>query len=113
MSTPFYSEAAFDAAWIRGVQIAGRRFFRSEGASADSSSKWDFYPDFDVISSALGVLSTGEAVFLAAMYSFFNPDTGAELLRRLGADSPGFVAASLDEKRRRVIAELTVSYAGW
>ena len=63
--------------------------------------------------SALGVLSTGEAVFLAAMYSFYNADDGAAMLTRLGADSPGAVAAALDEKRRRIIADLTMCYAGW
>lgn len=112
MSTPFYNNAAFDAAWIRGVRLAGARFFRPTG-EGDGTSKWDFSPDYDRINDALGVLSTGEAVFLAAMYSFFNPDAGATMLRTLGAHSPGGVAVALDEPRRRVIADLTVSYAGW
>lgn len=113
MSAPFYDEAAFDAAWHEGVQVAGPRFFYSSPAGARSTSKWNFCPDFDRISDALGALSTGEAVFLAAMYSFYNPDDGAVMLTRLGAGSPGAVAAALDEKRRRIIADLTTSYAGW
>lgn len=113
MSSPFYDEAAFDAAWHRGVQLAGPRYFYASHHSDERTSKWNFCPNFDRISDALGVLSTGEAVFLAAMYSFYNADDGAAMLTRLGAGSAGAVAAALDEQRRRVIADLTVSYAGW
>ncbi|MEN4460922.1 hypothetical protein ABFV47_32815 [Mycolicibacterium fortuitum] len=113
MSAVFYNEAAFDAAWIRGVQLAGPKFFAASRDAAESTSKWNFCPDFDRINDALGVLSTGEAVLLAAMYSFYNSDDGAAMLASLGVGSPGAVAAALDERRRRVIADLTIAYAGW
>lgn len=113
MSTPFYDESAFADAWVRGIKIVGLRFFRTARSPEDGSPVWRYCPDFDRINAEIDVLSTGEAVFLAAMCSFYNADAGAAMLRTLGADSPGGVAAALDEPRRRVIAELTVSYAGW
>lgn len=113
MSTPFYSAAAFDDSWIRGVQLAGPRFFHASNNGGSGTNKWDFCPSFDRIRDELAVLSTGEGVFLAAMYSFFDANAGADLLAMVGANSPGAVSAALDEKRRRIIADLTVSYAGW
>lgn len=61
----------------------------------------------------MGWLSSGEAVFLAAMYSFYNSRAGGEMLASLGVTAPGDIAASLDASRRHVIADLLVSYAGW
>lgn len=114
MAAEFYSEPAFFDAWLRGVEIAGSRWFkRDDWGASDVPSKWDYAPNFEAIEDSLGVLSTGEAVFLAAMVSFYSPQGGRELMQKLDMGSPGSVAAALDEKRRRVIADLTVSYAGW
>jgi len=114
MTTTFHSELAFFDAWARGVEIAGPRWFkRDDWGASDVPSKWDYAPDFEAIEDSLGVLSSGEAAFLAAMVSFYSPQGGRELMTKLNLGSPGSVAAVLDEKRRRVIADLTVSYAGW
>lgn len=107
----YCSTDAFLDAWLRGVDIAGRQWFTGSGHSP--GTKWDYRPDYDLIMDNLGVLSTGEAVFLAAMYSFFNPAAGAQMLHGLGYSSPGELAARLDEKRVRVLADLMVSYEGW
>lgn len=107
----FHDEEAFLQAWLRGVEIAGTHWFCDNGAAV--TSKWDRRPDFDLIQSSLGVLSSGEAAFLAAMYSFYNPDEGGKMLAQLGLNGPGALSAVLDEPRRRVIADLAVSYAGW
>lgn len=109
----YYNEAAFFDAWRAGVDIAGSRWFGDGKASANASSKWDLAPRFDDISEAVGWLSSGEAVFLAAMFSFYNADSGGKMLRKLRVNGIGDVAASLDEPRRRVIADLLVSYNGW
>jgi len=113
----FYSEQAFLEAWKRGVAIAGEQWF-GDGTrhSGFARSKWDLSPRMDKINDDIGVLSSGEAVFLAAMVSFYNSYSGGELLQRaVGVKHIGLadIAASLDEPRRRVIAGLLVSYNGW
>jgi hypothetical protein len=104
-------EAAFFDAWLSGVALAGPQWFGD--GSGVGSSKWHLAPRYDEISAALGWLSSGEAVFLAAMYSFYNADMGGQMLATLGVGGVGGVAARLDDKRRRVIAALLVSYGGW
>ena len=104
----------FDA-WLRGVQLAGFNWFGEGGEEPPSRcvDKWDLRPRYDDIEPALGWLSSGEAAFLAALYSFYNPDVGAEMLAKLGAGSVGQLAATLDPARRQIIADLLISYAGW
>lgn len=61
-------------------------------------------------------MSGGEAVFLASVVCFYNDEAGAALLRDIVGHPEfgvGFIAASLDEDRRRVIADLFASYPGW
>lgn len=113
-ATEFNSEIAFFDAWTRGVEIAGPRWFKRDTWGATGGpSKWDYAPDYDAIEQSLGVLSTGEAAFLASMCSFYSPTGGRELMERLELGSPGSIAAVLDESRRRVIADLIISYSGW
>lgn len=116
--TAHYDERAFFDAWLRGVEIAGWQYFGdghqpgAEGSKYDLT-KWDLAPRQDDIADAIGWLSSGEAVFLAAMYSFYNADTGGKMLRRLRVNGLADLSAKLDEPRLRVIAALLVSYAGW
>ncbi len=112
----FYSEAAFLDAWLRGVELAGPRFFGGEMTGFEPPvGKWDFAPRYDDIVDNLGVMSRGETVFLVSMYSFFNSTVAGQLLAdmKIGATSPGGLSALMDEKRRRVLADLLVSYTGW
>jgi hypothetical protein len=110
----FYNEQAVFDAWRRGVAIAGPRWFGDGNTSPQSaSSKWNLAPRVDDIAASIGVLSSGEATFLAAMVSFYNSDPGSKMLRDLEGCSLNDVAACLDEPRRRVIADLLNSYAGW
>lgn len=113
MPTQFYDETAFFDAWRRGVAIAGHRWF-GEGIDnpGPATTKWDLRPRVDEIESALGWLSSGEAMLLAAMVGFYSDD-GGRLLRDLGSGGLSDIAAALDEPRRRVIADLLVSYPGW
>lgn len=110
----FHNETAFLEAWKCGIELAGIQFFACyPHSAADYTSKWDLAPDYDLVERAMGYLSSGEAVFLGAMYSFFNATAGAKMLAKRGISSPGDIAAVLDERRRRVIADLIVSYTGW
>jgi hypothetical protein len=114
VTTTFYDEAAFFDAWRAGAAIAGERFF-GDGTYSPSTarSKWDLEPQVESISTNLGVLSSGEAMFLAAMVSFYDSRSGGEMLNQVGADGLSDIAARLDESRRQVLADLLVSYPGW
>ena len=59
-------------------------------------------PRIDDIATFIGVLSSGEAMFLAAMVSFYNSDPGAKMLRDLEGGVLSDISTCLDEPRRRV-----------
>jgi len=109
--TAFYNEHDFLAAWKEGVKIAGRSWFSNCGVDLDTiTSKWDLVPQYEKINESVGYLSEGERVFLLAMYSFYN---SSMRFHDFGPANPGALAAGLDEKRRRVLADLLISYTGW
>lgn len=105
---------AFFRAWKRGVELAGPALF-GKGTRENferALSKWDLCPNMDAIIDAIGVMSSGEKVFLAAMVSFYNAEEGGALLRRVGVY--GFAdLGGLDLERRRIIADLMMNYTGW
>lgn len=105
---------AFFEAWKRGIEIAGPQWFGDgtrEGLN-QAKSKWDLRPNLLHANDALGVLSSGERMFLSAMFSFYNAREGGAMLKRCHfhglSDFDG-----LDLQRRRVIADLLVNYCGW
>ncbi len=72
--------ALFFEAWQRGVEIAGNRWFADGQTPPQSAaSKWDLALRVDDIRSVIGLLSSGEAMFLAAMVSFYNSDPNPRL----------------------------------
>lgn len=103
---------AFFEAWKRGVEIAGPEWFGDgtrEGLNR-ANTKWDLRPDMLRLNDALGVLSSGERMFLSAMVSFYNAREGGAMLKRCHfhglSDFDG-----LDLERRKVIADLLVNYS--
>lgn len=111
----YYSDAAFFDAWKRGVAFAGPRWFGDgdEEQFDRAVTKDDLAPRHDDIIASLGVLSSGEAAFLVALYSFYNAYTARDMWEIIAVDPMAGLAACLDEPRRRVIADLLISYAGW
>ncbi|GAB4361019.1 MAG: hypothetical protein Kow006_31410 [Gammaproteobacteria bacterium] len=109
-----HRERRFLAAWKRGVALAGESYFHVTSASvAEAINKNQLRPDWQRIEHAIGVISRGEAAFLAAMYSFFNAEDGQALLVRAGFPNLCDVASKLDPHRAEVIAELFLTYPGW
>jgi len=107
-------QARFLAAWQEGVRLAGKRYFRITAPSVEQATDIDqLRPNDEEIEDAIGVISSGEAVFLAAMVSFFNAELGQGLLQKCGYPNISDLASKLDEPRARVIAELFVNYHGW
>lgn len=76
-------------------------------------AKWDLVPDVDYISDSIGVLSSGERVFLAAMVSFYSADLGGQLLSSIGVHGLSDISAALDQPRLQVLSALLLSYPGW
>lgn len=105
---------AFFEAWKRGAHIAGAQWFGDgtrEGLQR-ATSKWDLQPKVESVTSALGVLSSGERMFLSAMVSFYNARVGGAMLKRCGFEGLCDLGG-LDLERRKVIAALTLTYNGW
>ena len=105
---------AFFEAWKRGVEIAGPEWFGDgtrEGLN-QANTKWDLRPDMLRLNDALGVLSSGERMFLSAMVSFYNAREGAAMLRRCGFEGLSDLGG-LDLERRQVISDLMLNYTGW
>ena len=107
------TEAFFDA-WKHGVALAGVRFFGKGTREAFdlARTKWDLCPNVCLITAAIGPMSAGEKVFLAALVSFYDAHDGGALLRRVGVQGLSDLGG-LDAQRREVIAALLVHYAGW
>jgi hypothetical protein len=106
--------AAFFRAWKSGVSLAGVRFF---GAGTKihldrAVDVWDLCPNLELITDAIGVMSGGEKVFLAALVSFYNAEDGGRLLRRVSVHGLADLGG-LDLARRTVIAALILNYTGW
>ena len=104
---------AFFEAWIRGVEIAGPEWFGDgtpEGLQR-ATSKWDLRPRVLLLNDALDVLSGGQRMFLSAMVSFYNAHEGGAMLKRCGFEGLSDLGG-LDLERRKVIADLVLTYSG-
>jgi len=105
---------AFFEAWKRGVRIAGHEWFGDgtrEGLQ-HAKTKWDLRPKLMMLNDALGVLSSGQRMFLSAMVSFYNSREGGAMLKRCGFEGLADLGG-LDLERRKVIADLSLHYTGW
>ena len=105
---------AFFQAWKRGVKIAGYAYF-GEGTREHwerATDKWALCPNVNFIRRAIGAMSSGEKVFLAAMVSFYNARDGGALLKRVGVRGLADLG-NLDLNRRQVISALMRHYNGW
>lgn len=112
----YYNGEAFFQSWKRGVFLAGPKWFGDGEDPAPATTKWQLAPRVDDIAAVIGKFSTSEGVFLAAMVSFYNDRIGGPWLQRaVGHKDVGMadIAASLDAPRRKVIADLLLSYCGW
>lgn len=104
----------FLVAWKRGIVLIGPRFFDADASSFESAAdKNDLRPDWNYIEESIGVLSRGEAAFLASMCSFYNAEWGQKLLTDAGFSNICDIASKLDPEQAEVIAELFRTYSGW
>lgn len=104
----------FFQAWKRGVELASVELFGQGTREAFdlAQCKWELCPNLLLITDAIGPMSSGERVFLAAMVSFYDAREGGVLLRRVGVEGLSDLGR-LDRQRREVLAELILHYSGW
>lgn len=104
----------FFRAWKDGISLLdqwGEVLFRGDIESA--TDREELRPNWDSIDKSFDVLSTGEQIFVGAMYSFFNPSDGQDLLKRAGHENFVDGISRLGYDHRSVIARLTTSHYGW
>lgn len=106
-------ERPFSQAWRRavGAKYQYRTYFQRDHMLSRSYRGWP--PKVALIKKQLDEMPSSDAIFLAALVSFYNADTGGRLLRGLGVQGLSDIAANLDQERRELLAELLVNYIGW
>lgn len=105
---------AFFEAWKRGAQIAGHEWFGDgtrEGLQR-ATTKWDLRPNMLMLNDALGVLSSGQRMFLSAMVSFYNSREGGAMLKRCGFEGCPTSAASIWNGARSSLTSRCTTTAG-
>lgn len=107
-------ERPFSKAWRRAIRFnpSYQDYFRQTSSLVPLSYR-AHPPMVAKIKKDLDELPSSDAIFLAALVSFYNGDAGARLLRGLGASGLSDIAASLDQARRGILADLLVNYCGW
>ncbi len=104
--------ALFLAAWKEAIEMAGEEYFKLQCNVDEATDKNQLCPNFDMIKNSLFRLSTGQAQFLAALYSFYNDQDGQKLLEAL--NRPNHLdLCFLDDDRLDIITRLLLSYNGW
>lgn len=107
--------AQFFNAWREGAALAGAIYF-GDGTEANlknATNRDQLAPNLERCKKGIGCLSSGEKVFLAALYTFYNGAAGQPLMQAANVKGMSDIASSLDLKRRRIVAELLMSYNGW
>lgn len=108
------AETEFLLNWMRAVQLAGPTYF-GDGTLAGfraANSKWDLCPNVELIESAIGVMSHGEKIFIAALVSVYDDVSGGDLLQQVGVHGLADFGL-LDAQRRTLLANLIIHYNGW
>lgn len=106
--------ARFLAAWKEAVKLAGPRFFECDAESVDAATdKWQLKPKWEEVDAFMGVGSTGERVFLAAVVSFYNNEWGQGHLEAAGWPNLAAVANRLDLRELEILTQLMLNYTGW
>ncbi|WP_397458537.1 hypothetical protein AB3464_28690 [Pseudomonas asplenii] len=104
----------FFRTWKQATQLAGIPYFGdgSQSNFDNAQSKWDLSPNLPLIQHAIDVMSHGEQIFLAALVSVYNAEDGGSLLRQAGVQGLADFGL-LDLERRKLLANLILSYDGW
>ena len=109
----------FLAAWKKAIALAGEHLFthHSDYPAPDridqATDKWQLIPNYEVINNYLKTASTGEALFIAVLYSFYNGDDGWKMYQDLGYRGLGDIAYRLEYEELQIVTELMRYHTGW
>jgi hypothetical protein len=99
--------------WKKGVKLIGKKYFKDIGDVDDATRKWELVPNYELIKNCLFRISTRQAIFLSAMYCFYNREDGQEMLVQLGYPNFLDIFYILEKPYLEVIIQLIRSYEGW
>ena len=104
----------FLSAWKDGIRYLGKWGpVLFDGDTETATDREELRPRSSAIQDSYGVLSTGEQVFVGAMYSFFDPDDGQKLLVISTYENFVTLFRRLDPPGREIIIRLLASHYGW
>lgn len=107
-------DSAFLDYWKKGVKKTGVAWFDLRVDAVDKAvDKNQLRPNRERIEEHLFAINNGTAVFLLAMYSFFNSAVAQEMLIRLGCPNIGDIVGKIDSESREIVSGLCRHYAGW
>ena len=105
--------------WKEAVKMAGEELFTSEKTHnpavlvGAATSKWQLIPDYPAIHRFMETASTGQALFVAVLVSFYNGEDGDALCRELGFHGVGDIANRLEPRQLDIIMNLMKYHTGW
>lgn len=105
--------------WKKAVKMAGGGLFTNHRDHACPSSieeatdKWQLIPDYEAINKYFGVASTGEALFVAVLYSFYNSKESEKMLQDQGFHGLGDIANRLEHEQIEIVTDLIRYHTGW
>lgn len=114
-------EAEFLAAWKAAIKLQPKRFFPYFGVSSVEeidavADKDDLRPDHEIFDRTLGSISSGEALYLISLYSFFSDTDAKVMCERYNISFPTVGRLSnyfANDKKLVAIIELMRTFPGW
>ncbi|MCU7933705.1 MAG: hypothetical protein KZQ99_02355 [Candidatus Thiodiazotropha sp. (ex Dulcina madagascariensis)] len=101
-------------AWKRAILASGATGLFYNGDMVDKTTSLKrLAPKVGDIGKRIHVYPKSQATFLAALVSFYNPEEGAKLAKKVGCNGLGDIATNLSHEQRFIIADLLMNHTGW
>ncbi|MEW8200413.1 MAG: hypothetical protein AB2777_22530 [Candidatus Thiodiazotropha endolucinida] len=101
-------------AWKRGIAASGVPGLFYSGDMLDKTSNLErLAPKVRDIGKRIHVYPKKQATFLSAMVSFYNPEEGAKLAKKVGCNGLGDIANNISLEQKLIISDLLVNHTGW
>ncbi|MCU7839740.1 MAG: hypothetical protein KZQ94_10240 [Candidatus Thiodiazotropha sp. (ex Troendleina suluensis)] len=105
---------AFLTAWKRGVMASGTPGLFYNGDMLDRATHLHrLAPKIKDIAKRISTYPKSQASFLSALVSFYNPEEGARLAKKVGCNGLGDIALNLSTEQRFILADLLIHHEGW
>ena len=111
--------ANFLKAWKEAAIKIGSQYFECQRGftipieTAAATDKWQLIPNINAMAERVNVCSVGEGVFMAAVISFYNGETGENFMHQFQMFGLGDIAGRLDLDEVDIITRLMFNHTGW